>query len=30
VLLAITVWWEASAKTWFKGPKHTIDPAEIA
>jgi amino acid transporter len=28
-LLAITIWWEASAKTWFKGPIRTIDPAEI-
>ena len=29
VLLAITVWWEASAKTWFKGPIRTIDTAEV-
>jgi hypothetical protein len=29
VLLAITVWWEVSAKKWFKGPIRTIDPAEI-
>jgi amino acid transporter len=28
-LLAITVWWELSAKNWFKGPIRTIDPAEI-
>jgi amino acid transporter len=26
VLLAITVWWQTSAKNWFTGPKHTIDP----
>ncbi|CAA9375055.1 MAG: Amino acid/metabolite permease in hypothetical Actinobacterial gene cluster; BAT1-like [uncultured Nocardioides sp.] len=30
VLIAITVWWEASAKSWFTGPIRTIDPAEIA
>lgn len=29
VLLAITVWWELSAKKWFKGPIRTIDPAEV-
>jgi amino acid transporter len=29
VLLLITVWWELSAKKWFKGPIRTIDPAEI-
>ena len=29
VLLAITVWWEVSAKKWFKGPIRTIDPAEV-
>jgi amino acid transporter len=28
-LLAITVWWEVSAKHWFKGPIRTIDPAEL-
>ena len=22
--LAITIWWQVSAKTWFTGPKHTI------
>ena len=27
VLLAITVWWFTSAKNWYTGPKHTIDPA---
>ncbi len=29
VLLAITVWWETSAKHWFKGPVRTIDAAEV-
>ena len=29
VLIAITVWWEVSAKKWFKGPIRTIDPAEV-
>ena len=29
VLLAITIWWELSAKNWFKGPIRTIDPAEV-
>jgi amino acid transporter len=29
VLVGITIWWEASAKNWFKGPIRTIDPAEI-
>ena len=28
-LLAITIWWQLSAKKWFKGPIRTIDPAEI-
>ena len=25
VLTAVTVWWHASAKNWFKGPKRTVD-----
>ena len=25
VLTAVTVWWHASAKKWFKGPRRTID-----
>jgi len=29
VLLLITIWWQASAKHWFKGPIRTIDPAEV-
>jgi amino acid transporter len=29
VLLAITIWWQASAKHWFKGPIRNIDP-EVA
>jgi amino acid transporter len=26
-LLALTIWWFASARHWFTGPKHTIDTA---
>ncbi len=29
VLIAITVWWYVSARHWFTGPKHTIDPAVV-
>ena len=29
VLLAITIWWQVSAKKWFTGPKHTIDPEVV-
>jgi amino acid transporter len=29
VLLAITIWWQVSAKNWFKGPIRNIDP-EVA
>jgi amino acid transporter len=25
-ILLVTIWWHASAKKWFTGPKHTIDP----
>jgi amino acid transporter len=25
-LFLLTIWWHASAKKWFTGPKHTIDP----
>jgi hypothetical protein len=28
-LAILVVWWEVSAKHWFKGPKHTIDLAEV-
>ncbi len=28
-LILLTVWWHASAKKWFTGPKHTIDEAVI-
>src|SRR6476619_3888337 len=28
-LLLLTIWWFASAKKWFKGPKHTIDEAVV-
>ena len=29
-LLLLVVWWQVSAKKWFKGPKHTIDEAVVA
>jgi amino acid transporter len=25
-LLILTIWWQVSARHWFTGPKHTIDP----
>ena len=25
MLIGITVWWQASAKNWFTGPKRTVD-----
>jgi len=28
-LLLLTIWWFASAKNWFTGPKHTIDEAVV-
>ncbi len=28
-LLLLTIWWHASAKNWFTGPKHTIDETVI-
>jgi amino acid transporter len=28
-LLLLTIWWSASAKNWFTGPKHTIDEAVV-
>ena len=28
-LILLTIWWHASAKKWFTGPKHTIDEAVI-
>ena len=28
-LLLLVIWWEVSAKKWFKGPKHTIDVAVV-
>jgi hypothetical protein len=28
-LLVLAVWWQVSARKWFKGPKHTIDPAVV-
>lgn len=29
-LIALAIWWSVSAKHWFTGPKHTIDPAVVA
>jgi hypothetical protein len=26
VLIVLAIWWNLSAKRWFTGPKHTIDP----
>ncbi len=28
-LLLLAIWWHTSAKTWFTGPKHTIDEAVV-
>jgi amino acid transporter len=28
-LAVLTIWWHASAKKWFTGPKHTIDEAVV-
>jgi amino acid transporter len=28
-LIILTIWWEASAKRWFTGPKHNIDEAVV-
>ena len=28
-LAVLTIWWHASAKNWFTGPKHTIDEAVV-
>ncbi len=28
-LIVLTIWWNASAKHWFTGPKHTIDQAVV-
>jgi len=28
-LLLLTIWWNVSAKKWFTGPKHNIDPAVV-
>jgi hypothetical protein len=30
VLLGITIWWQTSAKKWFKGPIRTIDESDVA
>jgi amino acid transporter len=29
VLIVLAIWWNVSAKKWFKGPKHTIDEAVL-
>jgi hypothetical protein len=29
VLILLAIWWFASAKKWFTGPKHTIDDAVL-
>jgi len=29
VILLVTIWWFASARKWFTGPKHTIDQAVV-
>jgi hypothetical protein len=28
-LVLLAIWWSASAKNWFTGPKHTIDEAVL-
>jgi hypothetical protein len=28
-LLLLAIWWQVSARHWFKGPKHTIDEAVL-
>ncbi len=28
-LILLAIWWQVSAKNWFTGPKHTIDPAVV-
>jgi amino acid transporter len=28
-LLLLAIWWQTSARTWFTGPKHTIDEAVL-
>jgi peptidoglycan/LPS O-acetylase OafA/YrhL len=28
-LIVLAIWWNVSAKKWFKGPKHTVDDAVI-
>jgi amino acid transporter len=29
VLIVLAIWWQLSAKKWFRGPKHTIDEAVL-
>lgn len=28
-LVVLAIWWQVSARHWFTGPKHTIDPAVV-
>jgi hypothetical protein len=28
-LIILWIWWQVSARKWFTGPKHTIDPAVV-
>jgi hypothetical protein len=28
-LLALTIWWQVSAKHWFTGPRRNIDPEVV-
>jgi amino acid transporter len=28
-LILLAIWWQVSARKWFKGPKHTIDPVVV-
>jgi hypothetical protein len=28
-LIVLVIWWQVSAKKWFTGPKHNIDPAVV-
>ncbi|MDQ6687396.1 MAG: amino acid permease, partial [Actinomycetota bacterium] len=28
-LLLLLIWWKTSARSWFTGPKHTIDEAVV-
>jgi hypothetical protein len=30
VLIFITVWWQVSARHWFKGPIRTVDASDVS